>query len=217
MQYFFERDYMPKELYELIALSLRYFFIFILALIAFRCYFWQSKDKRAWKRFKKALPSAGFVGEIYVVYGNDKLKANTRIDLPQEGVIGNSLICDVILPSKNISKRQAYFRLDINEGLYLELLDNSEIMVDDLQLNKKHQKAYVLHGSELRLAEFKLKVFFYRDTGIKPVSYVAHDPRVQLEDNANQATIVEQDFANRYIQEYFSNDFHDNSPNGGES
>ena len=70
---------MPDEIYEIIALAARYWFLFLMVLIAWRSYRWYARDRKKYKKRLKLLPDAGYIGELVVVQGDEIV---TRRHLP---------------------------------------------------------------------------------------------------------------------------------------
>lgn len=158
---------MSQELYSILALGARYWFLLLLLLIVWCAYVWFRKDMQAWKNYVKAVPSTGMAGEIVVLRGDEKLPTGKQFILPREGLIGRSRICDIQLPSNSISKRQLYFRLDENKGLYLKNLHKSPILLDGQPLSKKANASYLFHGSKLEIGGYLLQFFFYSGFGVR--------------------------------------------------
>lgn len=158
---------MSQELYSILALGARYWFLLLLLLIVWRAYVWFRKDMQAWQNYVKAVPSSGMVGEIIVLRGDEKLPTGKQIILPREGLLGYSRICDVQLPSTSISKRQLYFRLEENKGLYIKSLHQRPIVVDGEPLPKKGKSSYLFHGSKLEIGGYLLQFFFYSGLGVR--------------------------------------------------
>ena len=79
---------MPEEIYEVVAQGARYWFLFLMALIAWRSYRWYRRDRRQRKKRLRLLPDAGFVGEMVVLEGGAALKPGTALPVPREGTLG---------------------------------------------------------------------------------------------------------------------------------
>ena len=79
---------MPDEIYELVAQGARYWFLFLMALIAWRSRRWSRRDRRQAKKRLQLLPDAGFVGEMVVLQGGRGLERGVVLPVPCEGTLG---------------------------------------------------------------------------------------------------------------------------------
>ncbi len=157
---------MNNEVYQIMSLAARYWFIFLLVVIVLRCFIWLKRDTNAWKRYVQSVPSAGIVGEAVVLIGNDALPAGTKLEVPREGLIGSGRISDIILPSPLIAKRQIYFRLDELKGLYIETLSNAIIELNAFPVTRRSNNAYIVNASILKVEDIYLKFYFFVGFGV---------------------------------------------------
>ncbi len=161
---------MNQEIYQILSLAARYWFVFLLFVIVLRGFVWLRRDVRAWKRYQKSVPSAGVVGEAVVIFGNEALPQATKIEVLREGILGKHKVCDICLPSEKIKKRSLYFRLDEGKGLYISLLQNNYVALNNFVVDKKSNAAYVVNGSVLQVEDILLKFYFYTGYGIPTLS-----------------------------------------------
>lgn len=191
---------MTKEVFELTSLAARYWFVFLLFVIVIRSYFWLGRDNRAWTRKVKSVPSAGNVGEAIVIIGNAQIPQGKTIPIPREGDMGSGHGCDIQIKSQLVKKHHICFRFEENNGLFVQLLSNAKVFVDDIELSGKNKKAYILHGSTLVIGDVQLKFLFFAGLGVPyaPKStgeaYMVQDPL------AMQAYMQQMHMANMYAQ-----------------
>lgn len=161
---------MSQELYTIISLAARYFFIFLLLIIVIRSYIWLKRDNAAFKKYQNSIAAAGVVGEAVVLFGNANMHAGDRLEIYREGIIGSSKNCDMRIISPNISKRLIYYRIEDGIGLYVEPLHNSDISINAFSINNNTRNAYIINGSILKMADVSLQFFFYPGFSIPTLS-----------------------------------------------
>jgi len=157
---------MTNEIYQILALAARYWFIFLLLVIVLRSYVWLKRDTAAWKSYVRSVPSAGIVGEAIVLVGNEALPAGTKLEVPREGLIGSGRISDIMLPSRLVGKRHMYFRLDELKGLYIEPLRHGHIELNTYPVTRRSNNAYIVNASILRVEDIYLKFYFFVGFGV---------------------------------------------------
>ena len=160
------RTILTKEVFELTSLAARYWFVFLLFVIVLRSYFWLTRDNRAWTNKVKSVPSAGNVGEAIVIIGNGQMQPGMRMPVPREGDFGSGHNSDIQIKSQLVKKHHLYFRFEENHGLFVKLLSNTKVFVDNIELGGKNKKAYILHGSKLVVGDVQLKFLFFAGLGV---------------------------------------------------
>ncbi|HPF87399.1 MAG TPA: hypothetical protein PK537_05000 [Candidatus Limiplasma sp.] len=149
---------MPDEVYEVIALAARYWFLFLMILIAWRSYRWYTRDRKKYKKRLKLLPDAGYIGELVVTQGDDTVKKGTCLLVNREGVLGYLRNNDVCLPIDGIANRHLWYSFDDTDGLRVEPLRGRMIVADGEELIGKHKHAFLAHGSTLQVGQAKLRL-----------------------------------------------------------
>ncbi len=152
---------MPDDIYEVIALAARYWFLLLMVLIAWRSYRWYSKDRKKFKRRLKLLPDAGYVGELVVVQGDDILKRGTCLPVSREGVLGYLRGNDISVPAGGVANRHLWYSFDDVDGLLVEPLRGRMIVADGKELIGRRMRAYLAHGSTLEVGQavMRLRMF----------------------------------------------------------
>ncbi len=152
---------MPDELYEIIALAARYWFLLLMVLIAWRSYRWYARDRKKNKRRLKLLPDAGYIGELVVTQGDELVKKGTCLPVSREGVLGYLRSNDVCVPMGGIANRHLWYSFDDADGLQVEPFRGRRIVADGMELTGKRMHAFLSHGSMLQIgeAEMRLRMF----------------------------------------------------------
>ncbi|MBQ9299736.1 MAG: hypothetical protein IJ214_04420 [Clostridia bacterium] len=137
---------MPDNLYHLLALAARAFFILLAALVALRASLSLLNQHRARKKLLKQLPDAGMVGEMR------DIESNKSYPLPREGVLGGGRGCDIRL--QGLRRRQVTFAYVPGKGILLSPCHRrSATWLDGIALRRR---AYALHGALLRVGGYTL-------------------------------------------------------------
>lgn len=165
---------MPSEAYELLALLMRYVFVFLGALILWRAYRWLRRDARTYKREMRSLPDAGLVGEIV------DLKTGESQPLPREGIMGSARDCDIRVRGVGVRRRHALFAFEDGKGLRVTPQRGSSVLMAGVELSGP---AHALHGTQLQLGDALLRVRLF--AGLKvphPAQFQADLVREEGED-----------------------------------
>ena len=157
---------MSGEAYELLALLMRYVFVFIGALILWRAYRWLRRDARSYRREMRALPDAGLVGEIV------DLKTGESQPLPREGIMGSARDCDIRVRGAGVRRRHALFAFEEGKGLRVTPQRGGSVLMAGVELSGP---AHALHGTQLQLGDALLRVRLF--AGLK----VPHPAQFQEE------------------------------------
>ena len=102
---------MSDELYELLALSARYFFAILMGLIAFRAISITIKDSRRAGKLRRWAPETGLSGELVVLEESERVRRGMRYPVIREGIIGSSRAADIRIRNSSIRRRHAHFEL----------------------------------------------------------------------------------------------------------
>ena len=109
---------MPKNVYEIIAISARYFFAGLMVLIVLRAWRLTIVDSRRAKKLRRLSPETGISGELVVLEGDQQARRGMRYPVIREGMIGASRRADVRVRHNSVRLRHAWFQLT-PEGLYV--------------------------------------------------------------------------------------------------
>ncbi len=149
---------MPDAYYEVVAQGARYWFLLLMALIAWRSWRWYRRDKRQAKKRLRLLPDAGFVGEMVVTQGDEALARGTVLAVPREGTLGSLRTNDLTLPANGVEKRHLWFRFDDERGLQVEPFGKNALSVDGEAFQRQGEPLYMAHGSRLYVGAYVLRL-----------------------------------------------------------
>lgn len=152
---------MPDEVYEVVSQAARYWFLFLLALIAWRSFRWLRRDRKQRKRRLRLLPDAGYVGELIVTKGNEELPAGLALPVSFEGILGCLRSDDLYVPIAGIARKHLWYTFDDDDGLRMEPVGRNAFEADGKSCSGRRSHAYLQHGSRLSVgeAEFRLRLF----------------------------------------------------------
>lgn len=98
---------MDSELYAILALAARYFFVLLMLLVVFRAWRCTVVDNRRAKLLRDFSPETGCIGEFIV---NPKRgQKRLTVPVPREGVLGRSSRADVMIRNKSLRRMHAFF------------------------------------------------------------------------------------------------------------
>ena len=166
---------MPTEIYEVVAQGARYWFLFLMALIAWRSYRWLAKDRKQRRKRARLLPDAGFVGEMVVLKGNDLLPRGDVLPVPTEGTLGYARMNDLCVPVKDVLKRQCWLSYDQEEGLLVEPCMGCRVTVDGQPRTGRRDPLYMAHGSRLTVGEAELRLRLFAGYETATNAHVQND------------------------------------------
>ncbi|MCL1854590.1 MAG: hypothetical protein FWF86_02555 [Clostridia bacterium] len=152
---------MPREIYEVVSQGARYWFIFLMAMIAWRSYRWLARDRRRRKKRLRLLPDAGYVGEFMVQLGNVDLPMGTALPVPREGVLGTVRGCDLCVPVRGVLKKHLWLRYEDGAGLRARPFGRHPFEVDGISYRHAEDRRkglLVAHGSQLRVGDAVLRL-----------------------------------------------------------
>ena len=109
---------MNQNLYEIVALALRYVFAGLMLLIVLRAWRITLVDSRRAATLRHLSPSTGISGELVVLEGDEKARRGMKYPVIREGMIGTSRRADIRVRHSSVRRRHAYFQLTEN-GLYV--------------------------------------------------------------------------------------------------
>lgn len=109
---------MSTNMYELLALGMRYVFAAMMVLIVIRAARITAVDSRRARKLRKLSPQTGIIGEMLVVDGDERVKSGMRYPLTLEGTIGSSHRADIRLRHHSIKARHAFYQMT-DDGLFV--------------------------------------------------------------------------------------------------
>jgi len=175
---------MSADVYTVIALAARYWFLFLGVLIVLRSFSWLRKDSRLRHKRVKRLPDAGYVGELVVLAGNGELPVGTAIPLPREGTLGSLRICDVVVPVEGVLNKHVAFHFKTGKGLFVEPFYNGEFDVDGAACVKRGKPMVMYHGSRLGVGDAVLRMrLFVGVDAPRPIRARAFEQAFQPEES----------------------------------
>ncbi len=176
---------MPSQIYEVVAQGARYWFLFLMVLIAWRSWRWYRRDKRQMKKRLRLLPDAGYVGEMVVMNDGGPLKRGAVFPVPWEGTLGALRTNDICLPLPGIARKHLWFRFDEGVGLRVEPFGKNQTDVDGTGATRR-QPLYMAHGSYLLVGDVELRLrLFAGFESVGRARYVSvHDAQPQPDQTA---------------------------------
>lgn len=158
----------PEEVYEVISVAMRYWFLFLGVLIVWRSFSWLRKDRAAKHKKLKRLPDAGMIGEMVVLRGSDELPEDMVIPMPYEGTLGYVRSCDVVVPVDQVAACHLDFSFQPHLGLLIYLRRGQTCFVDGVRLThrSKPRSLPMLHGSSLQVGEAVLQLRLFAELDV---------------------------------------------------
>ena len=119
-----------SNLYELLALAMRYVFAALMVLIVLRAARITAVDSRRARRLRRLSPQTGIVGEMLVMDGGERARPGMRYPVTLEGAIGSSRRADIRLRHSSVRARHAFYQMT-DDGLFVRSHAGARIF-DDL-------------------------------------------------------------------------------------
>lgn len=185
---------MPAEIYEIVALAARFWFLFLMALIVLRSYRWYARERRQRKKRLRLLPDAGYIGEFVVLQGAGDLKEGEVLSVPFEGTLGFVRSNDLCVPVPGVATRHLWFSYDERKGLKLTALGHNDFSVDEKTIGEEPKGLCMVHGSRLYIGEceLRLRMFAGYEVGMNPQRMMTADYPPQQWQQAPQAAYTGQ-------------------------
>lgn len=167
---------MPDDLYEILSLGMRYWFLLLGALIVWRSFRWLRKDRREKHRRLRQLPDAGMIGELVVLVGSDELPEGTAIPVPREGVLGFLRTCDVVVPVPGVAGHHIDFSFQDSKGLLITPWrgQTCQVDADELTHRSRASRYPMHHGSRLFVGDAVLRLRLF--AGLETSAHAAFAP-----------------------------------------
>ena len=173
---------MPDDLYEILSLGMRYWFLLLGALIVWRSFRWLRKDRREKHRRLRQLPDAGMIGELVVLVGSDELPEGTAIPVPREGVLGFLRTCDVVVPVSGVAGHHIDFSFQDGKGLLITPWrgQTCQVDADELTHRSRASRYPMHHGSRLFVGDAVLRLRLF--AGLETSAHAAFAPDAPEQD-----------------------------------
>jgi len=157
-----------RDLYEIIAMLMRYVFVVIGALILFRAFLWLRRDVKAYRKEMRSLPDAGFVGEIV------DMQTQKSQPLPREGIIGTGKDCDIRLKYSGVKHCHALFSFEEGKGLKIIPRRRHSIQMDGIEVGAA---GYALHGTHIQLGDAFIRIRLFAGLNVPhPAQFAGEIP-----------------------------------------
>lgn len=173
---------MPDDLFEILSLGMRYWFLLLGALIVWRSFRWLRKDRREKHRRLRQLPDAGMIGELVVLVGSDELPEGTAIPVPREGVLGYLRTCDVVVPVPGVAGHHIDFSFQDGKGLLITPWrgQTCQVDADELTHRSRASRYPMHHGSRLFVGDAVLRLRLF--AGLETSAHAAFAPDAPEQD-----------------------------------
>lgn len=193
---------MPNNVYEVLAQGARYWFLFWMALIAWRSWRWYRKDRRAAKKRLKLLPDAGYVGEMVVIDGGEEIQRGTVYPVPREGTLGTLRTNDLCVQADGVERRHLWFRFDDRKGLMVEPFGKHPVQVDGEDFQSRRHPLYMAHGSWLVVGGVQMRLRLF--AGFESVGHAMVRGGVDMEEPQQQThpQITPETYAQMMFQQW---------------
>lgn len=149
---------MPVEIYEIVALAARFWFLFLMFMIVWRSYRWYARERSQRKKRLRLLPDAGYIGELVVMQGAGDLERGQVLSVPFEGTLGFVRSNDLCIPAPGVANRHLWFSYDERQGLVMTPVGKNDFSVDQITIGESPEGLCMAHGSRLYIGECELRL-----------------------------------------------------------
>ncbi|MBE5794363.1 MAG: hypothetical protein E7323_06745 [Clostridiales bacterium] len=149
---------MPVEIYEIVALAARFWFLFLMFMIVWRSYRWYARERSQRKKRLRLLPDAGYIGELVVMQGAGDLEKGQVLSVPFEGTLGFVRSNDLCIPAPGVASRHLWFSYDERQGLVMIPVGRNDFSVDEITIGESPEGLCMAHGSRLYIGECELRL-----------------------------------------------------------
>lgn len=151
-----------SDIYELVSLGMRYWFVLMGIIILLRAGRWALKEHRDYRRTIAALPDAGLIGEIV------NIETGEAQPLPREGVIGSGRGCDVRL--HGLRTRELEFILKEGTGVHIMPCHvRHQALLDGQPVDRRD--SWALHGSRISLPGYYLRFRLFAGLDVPAIQH----------------------------------------------
>ena len=117
---------MSANVYEILALAMRYVFAVLMVLIVLRAWRVSIVDSRRATKLRRLSPDTGVIGEMLVTVGGERAKPGMRYPVTLEGTIGSARRADIRVRHFSVRSRHAIYQMT-DEGLFVRGHANARI------------------------------------------------------------------------------------------
>ena len=159
---------MSVEIYEVLALAARYWFLALSAMILLLSFFVMRGEKQVRRRNVGRLPDAGYIGQVVILSDHPNLPMGTVLKMGREGEMGAIRMCDTVLDAPGVANCHCTWRYRENTGMELTLFRGCSLTVNGTRYTFRGAKKPVLvHDSILEIGEVKAR--FQMFAGVEEV------------------------------------------------
>ena|GEM_PF-2246265 len=145
---------MNSDLYALIALAARYWFVALIVVLLFRGWRMTVADNRRAKLLREWMGQTGCVGELILSPGS---RRRVSYPIPREGVMGSGRAADVRIRSRELMRAHAHFELR-EGGLLIRPLGKAELSVGD---GFSGESVFLRDGDVLSIGRLQLMLVLF--------------------------------------------------------
>lgn len=160
---------MPENVYEVISLGARYWFILLGVLLVLRTFRWLRRDRKATHDQVHSTSGIGMIGELSVISSDGDLQYGMTMPVPYEGVMGSVRTCDLVIPDADVAPQHCDFSLIPGKGVVLRPRRHCIVYVNNREIAsaRKGTQLPLHHNSQLQIGStiLQLRVFPGIDAG----------------------------------------------------
>lgn len=145
---------MSSDLYALIALAARYWFVALILVLLFRGWRMTVADNRRAKLLREWMGQTGCVGELIA---NPGAKKRVSYPIPREGVLGCGRNADVRIKHRDLKRAHAHFELR-EGGLLMKPIGNAQLSVGG---GYTGEAVFLQDGDVLTVGRLKLMLVLF--------------------------------------------------------
>jgi len=145
---------LSSDLYALVALAARYWFVALIVIILFRGWRMTVADNRRAKLLRAWMGQTGCVGEWIVNPGSKK---RASYPIPREGVLGSGRSADVRIRHRDVRRAHAHFELR-EGGLLIRPLGRAQLSVGS---GHTGEAVFLQDGDVLTIGRLKLMLALF--------------------------------------------------------
>lgn len=169
---------MSSELYALVALAARYWFVALIVIILFRGWRMTVADNRRAKLLRAWMGQTGCVGEWIANPGSKK---RVSYPIPREGVLGSGRSADVRIRHRDVRRAHAHFELR-EGGLLVRPLGRAQLSVGS---GHTGEAVFMQDGDVLTIGRLQLMLVLFEAPAEEdePDEWFEVDPDDSLDDD----------------------------------
>ena len=152
---------MPDNVYSVIALAARYWFLFVMVLIVWHSYSWFNHERKIRKKSLRNSPYFGIIGELVLLTSVENYKQGTSFPVPKEGTLGTLKINDIVINDPSVCPKHLYFNYEENTGIFLSPLTKIPFFINETAYANKKVNTLLTHNDTLEIGNVSLRLFLY--------------------------------------------------------